>query len=126
MTKPIPGPFTTEDIFEDGGVSIILDYPLPLAGNPVMIAHVFGNADEKTGKYSDERGDFTPEQALATARLFAAAPELLAAAKLADDFPELNLSNYDHDDVEKLQAWAIMIVLELDAAVAKAETENNS
>ena len=56
----------------------------------------------------------------ANARLIAAAPDFLEAAKLTEDFQELNLSNYDHDDVEKLHAWAVMMVLELDAATAKA------
>lgn len=81
MSNPIQGPFAIEDIFGDGGIDIILDRPLPLAGNPVLIAHIFSDADERTGKYDNERGNFTPHQARDTALLFAAAPDLLDALK---------------------------------------------
>lgn len=35
----------------------------------------------------------------------------LVPRDLLDKFPELNTSNYDHDDVDELNAWGIELVL---------------
>ncbi|CAN5612368.1 hypothetical protein BH10PSE5_BH10PSE5_01530 [soil metagenome] len=61
------------------------------------------------------RGDHTPEELLATARLFRAAPDLLAAVKLV---MAVRPFNWDDGDDEALQlAWGCAA-----AAVTRAET----
>ena len=71
-TAHTPGPWAIEPIFGESDLSIVLDYPKPEAGNPVMI----GFACE-----ADEHGvcPATPEEAQANARLMATAPDLLSA-----------------------------------------------
>jgi len=53
-----------------------------------------------------------------------AAPELLAACEMESGFREINFSNYDEDDVRRLQDWAFAFVDAARAAIAKAKTIN--
>lgn len=71
-----PGPWTVEDIFEDGGLDIIIGYQIPDAGSPIPVAHICG-VDEHGGPPK------TKKEVAANARLIAAAPELLAACQQA-------------------------------------------
>lgn len=73
------GPWVVDDIFEEGGLDIVLGYDVPRAGSPIPIAFVHG-VDEHGGppqKKSEVR---------ANANLLAAAPELLAACEAARQF----------------------------------------
>jgi hypothetical protein len=42
--------------------------------------------------------------------------------KLVEQFQELNINNYDHDDVFKLNAWAIAAADEIEALEDKVVT----
>jgi hypothetical protein len=71
--KHIPGPYTVENIFGVDAVDIALDYEIPSEGSPIYVGSVIHDGD----------GPFTLTQAIATAKLWAASPELLAACKAA-------------------------------------------
>jgi hypothetical protein len=70
MAKHTPGPWKTEDIFEDGGLDICIGYEIEGAGSPVPIAHVVAVDDHGFCPKTKSEVD-------ANARLMAAAPELL-------------------------------------------------
>lgn len=61
----------------------------------------------------------------ANAKLIAAAPDLLSVAKRIDDYPEINLNNYNEVDVIALHQWANDLVVAADAAIAKATGGTN-
>jgi hypothetical protein len=63
------GPWTTEAIFGDEGLDIVLDYEVPRAGSPILLGSVFAEDGDPIG----------PAEARANARLMASAPDLLAA-----------------------------------------------
>lgn len=70
-TKHTPGPFCVEAVTSEHLHDICLDYPVEGAGNSVLIASVYDDKDDRPGRIS-------PREAAANARLFAAAPDLLA------------------------------------------------
>lgn len=43
--------------------------------------------------------------------------------EMADRCPELNLSNYDSDDVDGLNSWAVEIAVYIDGITAQAKKE---
>lgn len=43
--------------------------------------------------------------------------------EMADRCPELNLSNYDSDDVDELNSWAVEIAVYIDGITAQAKEE---
>lgn len=66
-----PGPWKTEPVMDELATDICLDYRIPGAGDPICIAFAHGPDED------DEPGSITKEQAIANAKLMAAAPELL-------------------------------------------------
>jgi hypothetical protein len=58
-------------------LDIALDYEVPEAGSPVLVASVYSDEPQEVGT----PGFISPDEAEANARLIAAAPELLAACK---------------------------------------------
>lgn len=44
--------------------------------------------------------------------------------EMADRCPELNLSNYDSDDVDELNSWAVEIAVYIDGITAQAKKED--
>lgn len=48
---------------------------------------------------------------------------LLVLKEMADRCPELNLSNYDSDDVDGLNSWAVEIAVYIDGITAQAKKE---
>jgi hypothetical protein len=66
-------------------------------------------------------------EAEANARLIAAAPTMLEALKvifdILDGCPELNLSNYDHDQVAVLNSGMVQAYLTTESAIKLAEGE---
>ena len=81
-------------------------------GDSVVIADAASN-DDVAEVFHNERHTVTqsPEYALATARLFAAAPDLLAACEAAEDF----LAAMPADD------GSLEIYKQLNAAIARAK-----
>ena len=70
MAEHTPGPWCVEAIDSEHLHDICLAYTVPNAGNPVLVATVFGDDDDDP---------VNNRQAEANARLIAAAPDLLAA-----------------------------------------------
>lgn len=87
-----PGPWRIEPIFGDDDLSIVLDYDIPNAGRPIMIAHVVEEDDHGFAPATKAEG-------VANARLIAAAPALYeACAAIARwDAAEKTPSPYDAD-----------------------------
>jgi hypothetical protein len=76
VSKHTPGPWTTENIFEeDNGptLDICIGYDVPGAGSPVMLASCF----------YDDGSPISKGQATANAKLIAAAPCLLEECRIA-------------------------------------------
>lgn len=74
MAEHTKGPWVVDDIFEEGGLDIVLGYGVPGAGSPIPIAFVHG-VDEHGGPPK------TKAEVRANANLLGAAPELLSALK---------------------------------------------
>lgn len=75
--KPTPGPWTTENATGRLPLDIICDYQIPGAGYPVLIATVFSDEDEDAN-FQKNAESIDNRQAMANARLIAAAPCMLA------------------------------------------------
>lgn len=83
-----PGPWRIEPIFGEGDLSIVLDYDIPDAGRPLMLAHAV------------EEDDFgfcpaTRAEAIANARLIAAAPALYEALLELDRWYQASGKRWD-------------------------------
>ena len=77
--KHTPGPFCVESATSAYLLDVCLDYEVPGAGCPVLVAHCFHDEDDDCVSPKP----ISVREAKANARLFAAAPDLLAACKAA-------------------------------------------
>lgn len=100
--KHTKGPFWVTRRREFGGPEIMIDN-----GGAGFVAQVFLHPD---GETKDE------EQAMANARLFAAAPELLEALKQVEQ-----VFNKKRDDIDAMQAF--VMIERVRHLIAKAEGE---
>lgn len=71
------GPWCVEAAMSDRAYDIALDYEIPEAGSPILIASTYSDEGE-----IERPGYISPAEAEANARLMAAAPELLDALRL--------------------------------------------
>lgn len=78
--KHTPGPWCVESAMGED-TDIALAYEIPSEGSPIIIATCFPG-----DKTEEDDGDaITYKQARANAKLMAAAPDMLAALRVADD-----------------------------------------
>jgi hypothetical protein len=106
-----PGPWTVESVNSEALHDICLDYRIPGAGHPVLIATVFD--DENPGR----PGDISTIEAEANARLMAAAPDLLAACELWDQ----GFTEGEQFTPEQFRVWVNKNRAAARAAIAKAK-----
>jgi hypothetical protein len=71
--KHTKGPWAVENVNSDALHDVIMDYQIPGAGFPCLVATVFADDDPH------RPGDISNAEAEANARLIAAAPDMLAA-----------------------------------------------
>lgn len=97
MASHTPGPWAVEDVNSEHMHDIILDYQVPNAGFPNLVASVYFDEDND--------GPISMHEASANARLIAASPDLLAACKLWDqgfvdgeDFTEAQFVKWVNDN----------------------------
>lgn len=96
MTEHTPGPWACDAVMSEAMHDIILDYEIPGAGRPIVIASVY--VDEQGGEHP------TIKQANANARLIAAAPELLAACETVSEmFTRFGLTAPDQSVIGKVR-----------------------
>jgi hypothetical protein len=112
MKKHTPGPWTTDPVFGDDELSIILGYEVLGKGNPILIGTTFQDDDE---------GFIDRKTAFANARLIAAAPDLLEGCQsIATAFEGA-------DPWDEFQVGEILKVLnKVRAAIARATVGKES
>jgi hypothetical protein len=75
--KHTRGPWCVEAVMSNRRNDIVLDYEVPDAGSPVLLASTYDDDDDDIAM----PGYISPAEAEANALVMAAAPELLAAAQ---------------------------------------------
>lgn len=116
-TKHTKGPWAVEAVNSEALHDIILDYQIPGAGHPNLVAMVYCDEDAEEGTTADRPGDISMSEAEANARLMAAAPELLAACEMWDQ----GFTDGEEFTPEQLLAWLNKNRRAARAAIAKAK-----
>jgi hypothetical protein len=94
--KHTRGPWCVEAVMSNRRNDIVLDYEVPDAGSPILIASAYDDDDDDIAM----PGYISPAEAEANARVMAAAPELLALAqKLASECAECNGTGTRHGTI---------------------------
>lgn len=95
-----------EAVLDKYAVDICLGYEVPGGGNPILVGHALYDDED------DGPGFVSPLEAKANARLWAAAPDLLAACEAA----KANMEHFADNSEQDMRVLAV-----LEAAIAKAK-----